>query len=179
LGVGKGKLVLLFISILYLVLYFVTLSWNPIIGIGPININFLNPPLTIQRIVINLQGQLIVVGIFLTYLLVQHLVSTDHIISQIIEATRKKYLHNIDQQIAKVNTHMQKFNDTFTEKSEDACIKELHKNAKTMNELLQLRQLIEQSRDRPRFRRLQLLSPIMTSLILPTILEGIIYPLVG
>jgi hypothetical protein len=178
LGVGKGKLNFLFLSVVYLVLYFLAQSWNPIIIVGPININFLNPPQTIQKIVMNLQGQLLIVGLFLTFLLVQHLVSTDHIISQIIEATRKKYLLSIDQQIAKLNAYMQKsFN--FDEKSDKVYIKELHKNTKTMNDLVKLRIVVEQSRDRPRLRGLQLISPIMTSLILPTLLETIIYPLIG
>jgi hypothetical protein len=179
LGVGRGKLNFTLLSVVYLVLYFLARTWNPVIIIGPININLLNPPVIIQRMVINLQGQLLVVGAFLTFLLIQHLISTDHVISQIVEATRKKYLTGIDQQISKVNAYMQKLNDTFNEKSEKAHLKELHKNAETMNDLLLLRRMVEQSRDRPKFRGLQLVSPIITSLIFPTILEGIIYPLTG
>jgi hypothetical protein len=179
LGVGKGKLNFLFLSVVYLVLYFLAGSWNPMIIVGPININFLNSPLTVQRIVMNLQGQLLVVGVFLTFLLIQHLVSTDKIITQIVEATRKKYLNIIDQQINSLNAYMQKLNDEFCKKLDKARIKELHKNTKTLNDLLELRIAVEQSRDRPKLRGLQLVSPIMTSLIFPTLLEGIIYPLLG
>jgi hypothetical protein len=179
LGLGRGKLYFLLLSITYLVLYFLARTWNPTINFGPININIINPPIIIQPIEITLQGQLLVVGAFLTYLLVQHLISTDHIISHIIETTRKRYLIGIDQQIARVNAYLQKFNDTSNDQSESAQLDELHKNAETMNDLLQLRTVVEQSRNHPKFKGLQLVSPIITSMILPVILEGFVYPHIG
>jgi hypothetical protein len=179
LGLGRGKLYFLLLSIIYLVLYFLARTWNPAINFGPIIINIFNPPIILPPIKITLQGQLLVVGAFLTFLLIQHLVSTDQIISNVVEATRKKYLIGIDQQIARVNSYLQKLNDTFSDKSESAQLEELNKNAKTLNDLLNLRTVVEQSRNHPKFKGLQLVSPIITSLILPIILEGFIYPLFG
>lgn len=178
LGVGRGKLYFLFLSIVYLVLYILARTWNPIFSFGPINLNFINPHLSMQQVRISLQGQLLVVGVFLTFLLIQHLVSTDHIISRLVETARKKYLDGIDQQMAIVNAYLQRFSDTFNEKTEKTQLKEIQNSTKTLNDLLQLRIVVEQSRDRPRFRAFQLISPIITSLIFPTFLEGVIYPLV-
>lgn len=178
LGVGGKRPAYLVVVGIYLMLYTLSQNWTPQIKLGSFTLQIFDPPLTLSAFEFTIQGSLLIVGGFLSFLLVQHLVSTEGIVSRLIETTKGKFLRALDRQIANTHTRLESLGYNEASPQEDTGV-ELQELVETLINLLKLREEVEKSQNNSKNKTLQSLSPIVSSFIFPILTEKILLPILG
>lgn len=114
--------------------------------------------------------QVLVLGIFMCYLLVDHILAINHILKELVEKARSKFLDETDEQIqAIINRTGFLTNSPGSNPDPARHLCEQPSEIQALETLLRLRETIKQAGPKPRFQLIELGSLVLWSLILPSV----------